>query len=158
MIAYNHTIEFVPAFKKAKNAINPSINRIVIKENTSTDFHKKLYAYLSFFNNQGRDLLLYSDRLFTATQKGQLWSFEVKEIVIFFWHSGTLTLEYQKQDHFTEKLLEYWALHIVLPIFFTIEETYDFLHTGAVEVDGKPILFAAESFGGKSTMTDYFHK
>ena len=33
---------------------------------------------------------------------------------------------------------------------------YDFLHAGAVEVEGKPILFIAESFGGKSTITDYF--
>jgi serine kinase of HPr protein (carbohydrate metabolism regulator) len=45
-----------------------------------------------------------------------------------------------------------------LPLFFTIEETYDFLHAGAVEIDGKPILFIAESFGGKSTMTDFFLK
>ena len=55
-------------------------------------------------------------------------------------------------------MLEYWCFHIVLPIFFTIEETFDFLHAGAVEVEGKLILFVAESFGGKSTMTDFFMK
>ena len=32
------------------------------------------------------------------------------------------------------------------------------MHVGAVEVDEKPILFSAFSFGGKSTMTDYFLK
>jgi len=30
------------------------------------------------------------------------------------------------------------------------------LHVGAVEVAGRPIFFSAESFGGKSTLTDYF--
>ena len=35
---------------------------------------------------------------------------------------------------------------------------YDFLHAGAVEVEGNPILFIAPSMGGKSTMTDYFIK
>jgi hypothetical protein len=40
----------------------------------------------------------------------------------------------------------------------TLENMYDFLHAGAVEVDGKPILFIAPSMGGKSTMTDYFIK
>jgi serine kinase of HPr protein (carbohydrate metabolism regulator) len=45
-----------------------------------------------------------------------------------------------------------------LPVFFSTEEIYDFLHAGAVEVDDKPILFIAQSFGGKSTLTDYFIK
>ena len=158
MIAYNHNIQFIPALKKNKKSVSSSMPTVTIKENKSTNFHKELYAYLKFFNNQGRDVLLYSDRAFAPTKKGQLWAFEVKDIVTFFWYSGTLNLEYQKQEHFTDELLEYWALHIVLPIFFTIEETYDFLHAGAVEVEGKPILFVAESFGGKSTMTDFFLK
>ena len=82
----------------------------------------------------------------------------VKNVVTFFWHSGTLVLEYIRCDNFTKELLEYWSLHILLPLFFTIEERYHFLHAGAVEVDEKPILFIAESFGGKSTMTDFFIK
>lgn len=40
----------------------------------------------------------------------------------------------------------------------TLENMYDFLHAGAVEVEGKPIFFIAPSMGGKSTMTDYFIK
>ncbi len=158
MIAYNHIIQFAPVLKNSKKVADSSMHTVTIKENNSTDFHKDLYACLKFFNNQGRDVLLYSDRTFAPTQKDQLWSFEVKDVVTFFWYSGTLNLEYKKQDNFTEELLEYWALHIALPIFFTIEEKYDFLHAGAVEVEGKPILFVAESFGGKSTMTDFFLK
>ena len=33
---------------------------------------------------------------------------------------------------------------------------YHILHVGSVEIEGKPVLFSAPSFGGKSTMTDYF--
>jgi len=156
--AYNHIIKFVPTLENSQEVRSLSKHTVTIKENSSTDFYKDLYTYINFLNSQGRDILLYSDRTFAPTQKGQLWAFEVKDIVTLFWRSGTLELEYQKQDNFTDELLEYWTLHIALPFFFTIEETYDFLHAGAVEIEGKPILFVAESFGGKSTMTDFFIK
>ncbi len=158
MIAYNHYIKFVPELEDTKKVEGTYSNIITVQENTTFNLENKLLYELTFFNNQGRDLSLYTDREFARTTKDQLWSFEVKDVVTFFWHSGTLTLEYIKHDNFTKKLLEYWCLHIVLPIFFTVEETYDFLHAGAVEVDSKPILFIAESFGGKSTMTDFFMK
>ena len=133
-------------------------NTVTVKENRTLNLDDKLLYELTFFNNQDRDLSLYTDREFARTKEGQFWAFEVKGVMTFFWHSGTLNLGYIKHDNFTEELLEYWCLHIVLPVFFTIEETFDFLHAGAVEVDGKPILFIAESFGGKSTMTDFFMK
>ena len=41
-------------------------------------------------------------------------------------------------------------------MILTVEEEYVFLHAGAVEVQGRPILFLAESYGGKSTMTNFF--
>jgi len=67
-------------------------------------------------------------------------------------------LEYVKHKEFNESLLKYWALHIVLPVYFIIEGIYDFLHAGAVEIEDQPVLFIAKSCGGKSTMTDYFMK
>ena len=158
MIAYNHYIKFIPELKNDKKVEGSFSNVVTVQESSNISLDEKLQYELTFFNNQGRDLILYTDREFVRTQKGQIWAFEVKSVVKFFWHSDTLGLEYIKYDNFTEELLEYWCLHIVLPIFFTIEETFDFLHAGAVEVDGKPILFVAESFGGKSTMTDFFMK
>ena len=158
MIAYNHYIKFIPELKNDKKVEGSFSNVITVEENNSFELDEKLFYELTFFNNQGRDLSLWTDREFARTQKGQKWVFEVKGVVTFFWNSATLKLEYIKYDNFTEELLEYWCLHIVLPVFFTVEEIYDFLHAGAVEVDGKPILFIAESFGGKSTMTDFFMK
>jgi len=158
LIAYNHYIKFIPELKNDKKVEGPFSDVVTVQESTFKDLGDKLKYELTFFNNQGRDLTLYTDREFSRTKKGQIWAFEVKDVVTFFWYSGTLKLEYIKHDNFMEELLEYWCLHIVLPIFFTVEETYDFLHAGAVEVYGKPILFVAESFGGKSTITDFFMK
>lgn len=158
MIAYNHYIKFIPELKNDKKMEGSYSDVITVQESSDITLDEKLPYELTFFNNQGRDLSLWTDREFARTQKGQLWTFEVKGVVTFFWHSGNLSLEYIKHDNFTEKLLEYWCLHVVLPVFFIIEEKYDFLHAGAVEVEGKSILFVAESCGGKSTMTDFFIK
>lgn len=158
MIAYNHYIKFIPKLKNDKKVEGSFSNIVTVQESTNSNINKKLLYELTFFNNQGRDLSLWTDREFARTQKGQLWTFSVKGVVTFFWYSGNLSLEYIKHDNFTENLLEYWTLHVILPIFFSIEETYDFLHAGAVEIDGNAVLFIADSCGGKSTMTDFFMK
>ncbi len=158
MIAYNHYIKFIPELKNEKKVEGSFSDIVTVEENLDVELDEKLLYELTFFNNQGRDLSLYTDRKFARTKEGQFLAFEVKGVVTFFWDSGTLKLQYIKHGDFTEELFEYWCLHIILPLFFTIEETFDFLHAGAVEVDGKPILFIAESFGGKSTMTDFFMK
>jgi len=135
-----------------------SYETIEIKKSVLLSVKDKVKFKLKFFNNQGRELTLYTDKKFVTTQEGQLWSFEVKDVVTLFWYSGTMKIAYIAHENFTDALLKYWCLHICLPTFLTIEEKYDFLHAGAVEVEGQPILFTAESFGGKSTMTDYFLK
>jgi len=158
MIAYNHQIKFIPNLNNNKTIESSFSDVITVKEGFYPELDAKLLYYIPFINNQERDVTLYTDRPFAFTQKEQLWAFKVKDVVTFFWHSGTLTLEYISHEKFTPELLEYWCLHIILPIFFTLENRYDFLHAGAVEVDENPILFLAESFGGKSTMTDFFIK
>ena len=50
------------------------------------------------------------------------------------------------------------ALSYFFAYLFTLENKYYFIHAGAVEIKGNPILFIANSFGGKSTLTDYFIK
>jgi len=158
MIAYNHYIKYIPDIKTQKSANGSFESIITIKESHPTEWKERLKFKWSFFNNQGRNIALYTDRAFSRTVIGQEWAFDVEDVVTFFWKSGNLTLEYLPEKNFTPQLLEYWSLHIILPVFLTIEERYDFLHAGAVEVEGRPILFVAESFGGKSTMTDCFIK
>lgn len=158
MIAYNHYIKFIPKLKNDKKVEDSFIDVVTVKDSSVKSLSKTLSFEMIFPSSQGRDLSLYTDREFESTQKEQIWAFEVKGVVTFFWHSGTLVLDYIKHDNFTEYLLKYWVLHVVLPVFFIIEGIYDFLHAGAVEVEGEPVLFIAPSMGGKSTMTDYFMK
>lgn len=156
MLAYNHLIVFNPYDVKDALPRSGSETMIIFDQCEDLRIAKTQMNKWTFFNNQGRDIALYTDRIFDRTVKGQRWAFDVENVVTFLWESGSSHFCYKANTLFTPKLLEYWALHIVLPIYFTIEEKYDFLHAGAVEVRAKPVLFVAESFGGKSTMTDFF--
>ncbi len=157
MIAYNHTIQFIPGLNhEDKHTVDLNLNQITIKENSTLYFFEKKEYQLSFINNQGRNITLYTDRPFAKKVSGQKWFFDIGNVLTFFWCSDTMMIEYAAGKNFTPELLEYWTLHILLPIFLTIEEHGYFLHAGAVEIDSVPILFVAESFGGKSTMTDFF--
>ncbi len=106
----------------------------------------------------GRKVYLYSDREFDESEEGQPWCYEVKELVKFYWVSGERIIYYVLDEKGNANLLSFWFIHLLLPLYMTLENMYDFLHAGAVEVEGKPILFIAPSMGGKSTMTDYFIK
>ncbi len=111
-----------------------------------------------FYWAHGRDVYLYSDQEFNGSDIGQPWCYEVKDVVRFYWVGGERTIYYKLDKEGDAGLLGFWLIHLLLPLYFTLEGMYDFLHAGAVEVAGKPILFIAPSMGGKSTMTDYFIK
>lgn len=106
----------------------------------------------------GRKVYLYSDRLFDGSDIAQPWCYEVKDIVSFYWIGGERKIYYKIHQEGNAALLSFWFIHLLLPLYMTFENMYDFFHAGSVEVDGKPIFFIAPSMGGKSTMTDYFIK
>lgn len=110
------------------------------------------------YKAHGRDVILYSNREFDRSEAGQPWCYEVKGIVKFYWTGGERTIYYELDEEGNADLLSFWFIHLLLPLYMTFENMYDFLHAGAVEVEGKPIFFIAPSMGGKSTMTDYFIK
>lgn len=124
----------------------------------STDTH--LFDALKYISEymplSGREVRYGAEKAYASCQSGCLWGVEVKDVVTFVWRCGEHTLYYLPEALLTPELLQFWVLHTILPMMLTLEKCYDILHVGAVEVDGKPIVFAAESFGGKSTMTDYF--
>ena len=82
----------------------------------------------------------------------------MQDIVKFYWVGGEGTIYYELGAEGNAELLGFWFIHLLLPLYMTLENMYDFLHAGAVEVEGKPVFFIAPSMGGKSTMTDYFIK
>ena len=117
---------------------------------------KSITCGFPFFQSHGRHIFLYSDREFDGSAMGQPWCYEVQDVVRFYWLGGERKIYYAIGRHGDAGLLAFWFVHLLLPFYFTLEGVYDFLHAGAVEVEGKPILFIAPSMGGKSTMTEYF--
>lgn len=84
------------------------------------------------------------------------WAFEIKDVVTLIWDASDKKIIYIKGENYTPERLRFWVFHTFFPIVLEMEHIYRILHVGSVEIDGKPVLFSAFSFGGKSTMTDYF--
>ena len=121
---------------------------------TPADYAISIHLY----STHGREVLLHTDRELASSALGQPWCLEVEGIVRFSWIGGEPVIRYQVCDRGSWPLLVFWFVHIVLPLYLTLERGYDFIHAAAVEVDQNPILFVAPSTGGKSTLGDYFLK
>jgi len=122
------------------------------------ELKKSITCGFPIYWTHGRNVYLYSDREFDNNEPGQPWCYEVKDVVHIYWVSGERTIYYELDEQGDTNLLGFWFIHLLLPLYMTLENMYDFIHAGAVEVEGKPILFIAPSMGGKSTLTDYFIK
>lgn len=130
-------------------------NAIKIIEDTSLDNLTYPFTFI-YQNNQERNVTLATDREFTQPSLEQKWLFHVENVISFSWKTQGGQISYRFLEEATEDIFRFWLYHLVLPIYLSIAQTYKFLHSGAVEVDEKTILFMAPSHGGKSTLTDYF--
>ena len=132
-----------------------SSNTLFINYSDSLDSsicsHTQIYQ-----NNQDKNVTLATDRNFNKPNNAQTWLFKVENTIEFMWQTQSGKITYRFLEEATEDIFRFWLYHIVLPIYFSIAQIYKFLHAGAVEVEGKHILFMAPSHGGKSTLTDYF--
>lgn len=116
----------------------------------------ELSERLPLFTSHGREVTLCTDRELGDSQPGQPWRFEVADVVAFDWAGGGNEIVYRRSETCTDELFAFWLIHLFLPLYFTLESVYEFIHAGAVEVGDETILFIAPSHGGKSTMTDFF--
>lgn len=118
----------------------------------SSDFSYMLYLN----NNQYRVVSITSNSSFEELKANQNIYFHIEDVITFLVRLNTNKIYFKYHKYGNQELLKYWLFHTFLPILFTLENKYYFIHAGAVEIDGKPILFIANSFGGKSTLTDFF--
>lgn len=109
-------------------------------------------------NNQNRRVSITSNKPFLDNQQNQIINFLVEDVVTFSIEKGQKIIYYKLYKKGTQELLKYWLSHIFLPILFTVENIYYFLHAGAVKINLLSVLFVADSYGGKSTITDFFMK
>ena len=150
MLAYNHTINFASTYPEHflqntlyfVQSMQENINKFPIK--------------IEFNNNQEREITLYSDQELSNSIENKKWVFVVTNVLHFYWKDSTPVIHYTLLTYGTQELLEYWMLHTLLPIYFSLQNKYYFFHAGAINVNNSAIALLAESYGGKSTLTDYF--
>ena len=84
------------------------------------------------------------------------WGIEIKEVLTLVWLPEEKKVVYSKGKHYKPERLQFWLFHTFFPMVLQLAGVYHILHVGSVEVKGKPVIFSAPSFGGKSTLTDFF--
>ena len=140
----------------ASNNFNPYLVSSTINISFVKDIDDSYPYRMAYQNNQGRIVSLDCTEETIDITTPQSFHFCVENIVSFYWVNNHEDIKVLLHVNNTEVLVKYWYLHILLPIFYSLNGKYNFLHTGSVLIDKQPILFMAQSFGGKSTITDYF--
>ncbi len=138
--------------------INARMDEIVyklkFKKSKTRFFFPLLKSKISFHSNQGRNTSLLWHKSILSSVKN--YTFVVDDVVVFSWKQGSNMIQYRYLKHADDELIRYWLLHTFLPLYYVLENMYEMLHVGAIELEGRACLFAAPSFGGKSTLTHYF--
>ena len=113
-----------------------------------------LTSRVPLHSNQGRNTyLLRGKNIFSSVVN---YTFVVEDIIKFDWKEGSKNIKYEYLKYADDILAHYWLSHTFLPLYYYLENIYDMLHMGAIEINGRACLFAAPSFGGKSTLTHFF--
>lgn len=155
-IVYNHLLESTPPLGIPGSRSREPLKRLILHSGRDPSELSRFPHEIAFQLIQGREVMLLSDLPMSKPVGHQRWAFQIKDVVTFYWKTGDPTINYLAHAKWSPELQRYWLLHTVLPVYFTLQGSYYILHGGAVEIDGKPILFTAPSNGGKSTMTEYF--
>ena len=113
---------------------------------------------IDFGQVQGRKIILSSNNIFDQSECCALFTIHIDNVVTFSWKKKSKTIMVYLYSDTNEYLFKYYVLHTFSLFYFTVEQKYHFLHAGSVAIENDSILFVADSFGGKSTLTDYFMK
>ncbi len=103
-----------------------------------------------------REIRYLSNLPFSKENHDISWAMEIRDVLILFWSKESGEIRYKKGIEYSAERLQFWLYHTFFPVMLELRGIYHILHVGSVEIVGKPVLFSAHSFGGKSTMTDYF--
>jgi len=111
---------------------------------------------IPMFRSHECELVLLTDGPLETKVSGRPFCFEVQDVARFFWQGGTFEVRMERLERGTEDLLAFWLIHLFLPLYFTLEGHYNFIHACAVDLEGETILFTGPSHSGKSTLTNFF--
>jgi hypothetical protein len=156
MIVFNHNIIFEDEPTLHDTIIDNTLPLIYVKEVKNLPFIKEPSIDNPWIEMSLQNVRYHRWESKEDTDTSFSWALEVKDMFTLIWDTKKHIIHYKKEKNATTKKLQFWVYHTFLPLVFELEKTYRILHVGAVEIDGKPIAFSALSFGGKSTLTDYF--
>ena len=104
----------------------------------------------------GQEVYYYSQKPFEDADESFSWALEIKEVVFLIWDADKQQILYHKGAYYTAERLRFWIYHTFFPLVLELNQRYNIIHVGSVEIKEKPVLFSAFSYGGKSTLTNYF--
>jgi len=108
------------------------------------------------FETHGRKIFFASDKTLMSYREGQTISLVVENVACFIWTAGQQDISFNLLDCGDSKLLSFWAINYLLPIYLVLECEYQFLHSSAISFENSAVLFSAPSYGGKSTLAEHF--
>ncbi len=158
MIIFNHNIVFKSEDVLQDDIFNDTLETICIIEKSDFSLRKNFSLISDGYPMSGQQVRYYSQVPFEEADKIFSWALEVKDVVTLVWDAEDRKIIYTKGENYTPERLRFWIYHTFFPLVLELQRKYRILHVGSVEIEGKPVLFSAFSFGGKSTLTDYFIK
>jgi hypothetical protein len=159
MIAFNFNIKFDAESTLDDGKYNRRLETICVTPMSEGVAQTSWDVNSDWLDMSGRKARYLAQNEFSlSTETGSRWALEIKDVLTLQWSIGNPVIQYRAGPQYTPQRLQFWVCHTLLPLKFSLEKRYEMLHVGAVEVDGRPICFSAESFGGKSVLTDYFIK
>jgi len=135
---------------------NKECKHIDVKQNNNTTIPETYSFERLWVPLSGQEGRYFAKTPFEEADESFSWGLEIKNVLILIWEPKEQNIRYIKGLHYTPQRLRFWTYHTFFPMSLEFNHIYHFLHVGAVEVQGKTLFFSAPSFGGKSTLTDYF--
>ncbi len=157
MIVFSHNIIFedIPEFED--EIYDSSRNTIKVSHRQEYPLAKYLPLRSDIAEMSGQRTRYHSTVPFHKKADGSFsWALEVIGVLTLVWDHSMQKIYYIQGVEYTSERLRFWLFHTFFPMVLEMERIYRILHVGSVEIAGRPVLFSAFSFGGKSTLTDYF--
>jgi hypothetical protein len=156
MIVFNRNLHFEnePGLEVGRS--KSGLESIPVIRKASLRLSERFRPQSDWLDMSGQKARYWSGLPFQKADRHFSWALEIRGVLSLLWDAAERTIYYREEEGCTPERLRFWVLHTFLPLVLELERSCRILHVGSVEVEGKPVLFSAFSYGGKSTLTDYF--
>ena len=146
----------IPLDNEACDSLKRGRNRLTLAYHLSLDVDSELLVVGSPIESHGRQIVLRSKCNHRVSGYDGPWRLEVEGAVVFGGFGKQNEIFYKPINKAGERVVGFWFVHQVLPLFLSFMKGWRFLHASSIENKGKAVLFLARSEGGKSTTAEFF--